>query len=150
MDLPGIRYGLLIKILHHFQMILMENPALTCCSNHQKMIWRYGHIGAGFFSIISPQCVFWNLLNENILSTVVNYFFQLRVSAKGVFGSRWPFDYDISHQECESQAFQFLLCVSYIFLHFWYKVCLLFQHFQDLLHMSFWSFSNCNENKILE
>jgi len=62
MDLQGIRYGLLIKILHRCPRIQTEKLALTCCSNHLKMIWRYGHIGATcfiFYTLLTSQSAFY-------------------------------------------------------------------------------------------
>lgn len=62
----------------------------------------------------------------------MDYIFQIRVSAKGVFGSGWFSDIDFSRQECEQQAFWFLLCVPYIFLHLWYQVLLDSVNFWEL------------------
>jgi hypothetical protein len=80
---------------------------------------------------------------------VLNYFIQLRVSPKGLFGSRWPSEYDISHPECQWQAFQFFLCISYIFLHIRYQVRMPFQHFQDKIKINYFiKESICSERLI--
>lgn len=56
MDLQGIRFGSLTKILHHcIPMIPMAKPILTYYSNHLKKIWRSGHIGMSLSSLLSIQ-----------------------------------------------------------------------------------------------
>lgn len=48
---------------------------------------------------------------------------QLWVSSKGSTRAWWRSDADISHPKYWFKTIQFHICLSYIFLRFWYQVC---------------------------